>query len=319
MNNKQVIDEVRQSSRKLVRELGMLQLFKPNAHKSHQHWHALIEISRDPQLTISKLGKLLVLSTSASSRLVSSLEKDGYIVFQDGNDKRQKCLGLTDKGVSEIGSIDEFSNYRIKGALEFLSDEDMAHIVHALNLYSNALEASRLMRESVNIATLSTSRTIRKQVIDMIETIQTEEFQIPITPDVNAGILKAEGDFYYHNSCNFWYATDEKGAIVGSIGLKKIDDNLAEIKKFFVAPKYRGKGLSRKLMRTLVKAAKKHGFKKLYLGTVARLNAAKRFYTKQGFSTIKKTELPKKFKALSIDTDFFVADVEHIREKLDQL
>ncbi|WBV73092.1 GNAT family N-acetyltransferase [Legionella pneumophila] len=67
------------------------------------------------------------------------------------------------------------------------------------------------------------------------------------------------------------------------MGLKKLNHTEGEVKKFFIAPKYRGLGLAQKLMLTLVKNAMKHGFKKLFLGTVAQLNAARRFYEKNGF------------------------------------
>ncbi|MDP1723930.1 MAG: GNAT family N-acetyltransferase [Alphaproteobacteria bacterium] len=149
----------------------------------------------------------------------------------------------------------------------------------------------------------------------MIEHIQKNEFLLPITDDINACILKAEEDFYYNNSYNFWYAVDNNGIIIGSIGLKKIDNHRGEIKKFFVEQQYRKKGVAQKLMATLVKAAHKHHFDELYLGTVDTLQAAQSFYKKYGFSQITAQQLPLGFNICPVDTVFFKSNVKDLQHK----
>jgi DNA-binding MarR family transcriptional regulator len=248
------INQLRQSSRKLVRELGMLQLNQAKHGKTPQHWHVLMEIAKEPRITISKLGHLLLLSISATSRVVESLIKHGMVESKDGIDKREKQLTITDKGQLEIHSIDDFSNAKIIGAFEFLTIEEQEEIMRAIQKYAEALEKSRLLREQVKIRTMSTSRTLRKQIISMIENIQVNEFSVPILSGMNNGIFKAEGEYYYNNAYNFWYATDDEGAIIGSVGLKRLNESSGEIKKFFVAQKYRGKGVAQKLMVMLLKA-----------------------------------------------------------------
>jgi len=311
MDSKQ-IESLRHSSRKLIRELGMLELSQENSSENPSNWHALIEISKDPGITISKLGHLLLMSNSKISRLVKSLEENKLLELQQGQDKREKYLYLSSNGELEIKKINNFSKEKISGALDFLDSEEITQIIKAINKYSNALEKNRLIDEQVKISTLSTSRTLRQQIINMIEKIQKSEFLIPITDEINACILKAEKDFYYNNSYNFWYATNAKGEIIGSIGLKKINNRYAEIKKFFVTPKYRGRGVAQQLMQTLVNAAMKHHFNFLFLGTVDRLKAAQKFYIKCGFTPIKKSELPSGFEICPLDEVFFSGKVREI-------
>ncbi|MBA3813633.1 MAG: MarR family transcriptional regulator [Alphaproteobacteria bacterium] len=313
---KNTITTLREISRKLVRELGMLQLNTPHLKKTPQHWPALIEIEKEPGITPSKVGNLLILSISATSRIVNALINHGLVAFQEGMDKREKHLHITEKGRLEVASIDEFSNNKIKGAFEFLTEDEQEKLITAIQKYGAALEKSRLMREQVKIHTLSTSRAIRKQIVQMIEHIQKKEFLLPITDDVNAGILRAENEFYFHNSYNFWYAVDNQGAVIGSIGLKKIDEHQGQIKKFFVAQSYRGKGVAQKLMNTLIKAASKHHFDSLYLGTVGTLQAAQGFYKKVGFSEISQQQLPASFNVCPIDTVFFIVKVEDLQNRL---
>ncbi len=313
------ISTLRHVSRKLIRELGMLQLNKAHLKKTPQHWHALIEIAKEPNITVSKLGQVLLLSTSAMSRIVSALIENELVAYREGADKREKYLHITKKGELEISNIDEFSNTKIKGAFEFLTEEDQDQIIKAIEKYANALEKSRCLRDTVKIHRLSTPRTIRKQIITMIETIQKGEFSLPITDDINACILRAEEDFYYNNSYNFWYATDEGGTIIGSVGLKKIDDQNGEIKKLFVHQSYRGKNVAPKLMNALVRAALKHRFETLYLGTVDKLHAAQRFYEKYGFVRIAKQDLPSGFEVCPLDTVFFKVTVEDLDRKVSQV
>jgi len=310
-----IISELRQSARKLIRELGMLKL-NMSRNRTPQHWHALIEISNEPNITIAKLGHLLLLSSSSMSRIVNVLLKEKLVVSTNGSDKREKYLQIASKGLVEIKNIDEFSSVKIKGALEFLTENDQEQIIDSMQKYSNALEKSRLSREQVKIHTLSTSRAIRKQIIHMIEAIQKQEFSLPVTEEINNCVLKAEEEFYFNKSYNFWYAVDAVGKIIGSIGLKQIDNHNAEIKKFFVDIKYRGKGVARKLLYSLLKSASKHRFKYLYLGTVDILHAAQRFYDKYGFTRILEADLPSDFNKCPLDTVFFKVKIKELEDKL---
>lgn len=304
MKQKQ-IEALRYSARKLIRELGMLELDPESPQKTPGHWHALIEVAKEPGITISELGHLLLMSVSTISRVVKSLVKNKFLDLKEGHDKREKSLFLTGRGQEEIRKINTFSDSKIRGAFEFLTDEETKQIILAITKYGEALEKSRLMREEVKIVTLSTSRTIRKQVVKMISDIQKEEFLIPITNETNAGVLKAEEEYYYNNSYNFWYAVNDEGKILGSIGLKKINKEYGEIKKLFVIKEYRGKGVAQKLMNTLLKAASRHKFKILVLGTVDKLHAAHKFYTKYGFTQISQNDLPPGFEINPLDSLFF--------------
>ncbi len=300
------IDALRHSSRKLVRELGILALDRELAGRVPQDCHALVEIANQPGITVSKLAELLVLSVSATSRIVQSLVKKDFIKTESALDKREKSLYLTPKGTSEVKNIDDYSNAKVQGAFQYLSEDEQDAIIKAIDTYSHALEVSRKVVSGIKILTLSTSRPLRKQIIAMVEDIQKNEFAIPITDDVNASILRAEETFYYNNSYNFWYATNEQGTVIGSIGLQKIDDKNGQLVKLFVDTRYRGKGIAQKLLETLLKAATKHGFTAIWLGAVAKVTRAHKFYTKSGFIPVTERDLPKGFSRCHLDTLFFV-------------
>lgn len=309
---KNQIESLRFCSRKLLRELGILGI-EDQTDFSPGHWHALIEIDQEPGITISKLRTLLIMSLSRISRITKALLNEGLVESNPGADKREKYLHITPLGKKALKRIDEYSRKKIEGAFEYMNEQEIRALIESIEKYAGALEKSRLFAEQVKIATLSTSRTIRKQIISMIENIQRNEFSIQVSESANLCILKAEENYYFNKTYNFWYAVDESGKIIGSIGLRQIDEETGQVKKFFVAKEYRGKGIAQKLMESMRKAALKHGFHTLYLGTVDVLKAAHKFYDKAGFERIAKTELPNGFELIPVDTVFFKGSPEHLQ------
>jgi len=308
------IDNLRHYSRKMVRELGILEIEKDNDKASPQRWHALIEISQNPKITVSQLSQNLVLHISTVSRILNSMVEDKLVQYDINSDRREKSLQITAKGLKELKRIDDFSNSKIVNAFRFLGEKDQNQIVEAIKKYSLALEKSRVSNETkkIKILTVSTSRLLRQQIKTMVANIQKNEFVIPVTDETNACILDIESNFYYNNSYNFWYAVDDAGALIGCIALRKIDKNNGELKKLFVVKEYRGQKVAQALMSKLLKAAQEHKFQHLYLGTVDVLKMAQSFYLKYGFKKISKQDLPKSFDICNLDTLFLKAKTSEI-------
>ena len=63
--------------------------------------------------------------------------------------------------------------------------------------------------------------------------------------------------------------------------------NLCELQKLYVASRYRGKGLAKKVLGACFKAAKDFGFEGCYLETLPNMEAAQQLYLKNGFEYLK--------------------------------
>ncbi len=78
----------------------------------------------------------------------------------------------------------------------------------------------------------------------------------------------------------------ESGIPVGCAAFKQYEDNIVEIKRVFVKPEHRGKGISKVLMESLEKEAAKKGYKTLILETGKRLETAINLYQNRGYTVI---------------------------------
>jgi N-acetylglutamate synthase-like GNAT family acetyltransferase len=149
-------------------------------------------------------------------------------------------------------------------------------------------------------------------VLAVILPIQQHEFQIPITVEAQTDLQDIE-HFYQKDDGNFWVALAE-GRVVGTIALLDIGDHTAALRKMFVAAEWRGAKhrVAAKLLETLFAWSRNRNIERVYLGTTAKFLAAHRFYEKNGFDEIERTDLPPAFPVLEVDTKFYVARLENV-------
>lgn len=146
-------------------------------------------------------------------------------------------------------------------------------------------------------------------VEELVLPIQQKEFGYAVTREDQPDLMDIAGTFQT-GAGNFWVAVDGS-ATVGSIGVVDISNHQVALKKMFVARDYRGKdkAVGQKLMDTAIEWCKINGIKQIYLGTTARMHAAHRFYEKNNFVEIDKSQLPPLFPIVSVDSKFYRRDI----------
>jgi GNAT superfamily N-acetyltransferase len=83
-----------------------------------------------------------------------------------------------------------------------------------------------------------------------------------------------------------WLVAYRDGHPVGCAGLKRIDDQTAEIKRIYVAPDARGIGVARALLTRLEHAARELGYQLVRLDTGAKQEASVKLFTSSGYEPI---------------------------------
>jgi GNAT superfamily N-acetyltransferase len=78
----------------------------------------------------------------------------------------------------------------------------------------------------------------------------------------------------------------EKDEAVGCVALQSLSDDTGEVKRMYVRPEHRGKGIARALAHVVIDEARARGYAKLRLGTLASMLPAQNLYTSLGFRPI---------------------------------
>lgn len=143
-------------------------------------------------------------------------------------------------------------------------------------------------------------------VVSVILPIQRDEFGFDVTIDDQPD-LRIIPDFYQTGRGDFWVA-EVDGVVVGTIGMVDIGGDLAALRKMFVAAEWRGRehGVAAQLLHLLLNTARERGIKAVYLGTTDKFLAAHRFYEKNGFTEVARSDLPASFPVVFVDTKFYV-------------
>lgn len=89
---------------------------------------------------------------------------------------------------------------------------------------------------------------------------------------------------YMQNGGEFLVGTDHHGNILAMGGLKRLDDNTAEIKRLRVHPSHQKKGYGQLLLSKLETCAAEFGFQQIYLDALSNQHGAHKLFQKKGYA-----------------------------------
>ncbi|NOH97123.1 bifunctional helix-turn-helix transcriptional regulator/GNAT family N-acetyltransferase [Vibrio sp. 99-70-13A1] len=274
--------QLREVSRQLVRQLGMLNKECGEFDLQPIQAHTLIELEIQPS-NVNQLAAKLNIDKSNASRAISNLQKKGLIeTFQHPEDKRSVVATLTPLGNETVCQLHQQQNKFYDSVLTRLTTSETNTVSEAIELYLKALDQTHSSEAFV-------VRTLTKQDnADVANVIRQVSYENGLTEDKGYGVadptLEDMFSVYNNERAQYW-VIELAGKVVGGGGFAPLAGmpEVCELQKMYFLPETRGKGLAKKLVNMSISHAKTLGYKQMYLETTECLNAAVKLYEKLGF------------------------------------
>jgi putative acetyltransferase len=274
------VQRVRETSRRMVRELGLL---RGECHGlSTSQCHALLELSQRGALSGSDVANLLALDKSTASRVLSPLVRRRLVRAKLGDgDKRSRAYELSANGSVYLQKVNAGADAQVQAALALLSDDDRAAAVRGLMLYAGALRRARLL---VDVEVRPIARTDNAAVARVIRTVMPEFG----ASGPGFAIMDPEVDdmFGAYRKAAAYLVAVRNGRLLGGAGvgpLPKAPASVCELKKMYLLPEARGLGVGQALLDAALAAASRLRYRRCYLETLSHMHQARRLYEKNGF------------------------------------
>jgi putative acetyltransferase len=130
-----------------------------------------------------------------------------------------------------------------------------------------------------------------------------ERATVPGIEHMRADAIRLPGPYIAPRG-GIWIA-EADGAAVGCVALRPLPGGVGEVKRMYVDGAWRGKGVGRALLETLIAHARSLGYHQLRLGTLTEMTAARALYASLGFVPIERYRADE-----MVDTEFYEKDLE---------
>lgn len=222
----------------------------------------------------SRLG----LDSGYLSRLLRRLEADGLIrVEPDPDDGRRRMPQLTATGRRVWDGLERRSVQRARGLIEPLSDRQRERLTQALNTADLLVRAATIEFGVVAPDSPEAALVIGQYFAELQQRFP-DGFDADTETTRDAGTLgSSAGEFVVAGS---------DGEPVACGGVYALTGEVAEVKRMWVHPDWRGAGLGSRLLRHLESRAADRGHRSVRLDTHDSLTEAIAAYRRAGYTEI---------------------------------
>jgi putative acetyltransferase len=95
--------------------------------------------------------------------------------------------------------------------------------------------------------------------------------------------VKCLPESYDQGGGGFWVAEDEGGVLLGTCGVYPVTPGDMELRKMYLSPAARGKGVGKRLLEESIAFCRARGARRMVLDTIEEMTRAIAFYERNGF------------------------------------
>jgi GNAT superfamily N-acetyltransferase len=143
-----------------------------------------------------------------------------------------------------------------------------------------------MAREDSGVIEIRTVPSDAEPALSLVEAMVQEVSALYGRIDVPGAPSATPADFAPPGGAFVVLLDDDDGAAVAGGGLKRLDDRACEIKRMYVVPEARGRGLASVLLKALEDEARALGYANARLDTGPQQPAAQAMYERAGYAPI---------------------------------
>lgn len=129
---------------------------------------------------------------------------------------------------------------------------------------------------------LRSARELLQEYCDWVVSVEKEAIMGPPLQGLQDEIKTLPSHYALPKGRLLLLKVDRKPA--GCVCLKPREQDMAEVKRLYVRPAFRGMALGRKLVERIVEEGRKEGYKRLILDSHVSMTSAHRLYREAGFT-----------------------------------
>lgn len=282
-----MVTEIRGFNRFYTNILGLLDQHIIDSGYSLTEARILFEISKTDVCTANQLCSLLDIDRSYMSKIINKFEKKGLINRSVCNtDNRNIEIRMTEKGTEVFHTLNDRANKQIEDLISKLNIEDCEKLIAGI----------RSVKKYFSKATKDIKiRPYQEQdiayVIDRQLSLYESERQFTTEIWKNyltQGVISLVEKFDPEKDCMFILECDNNAS--GCIAITHSDDNVAQLRYFFLEPELRGLGVGTGLLNTALEFCRQKKYSHVFLWTVSAQESARILYKNAGFKITETSE-----------------------------
>ena len=289
----QRVEAIRRFNRMYMHKIGILEENVFGSSLTPAEVRVLNEITATGETTATTLARDLKMDNGYLSRIIGSFEKQGLIEkSKSKEDARQYRIALTQKGCDAGDVVNEGARKIMMSIVAPLPVEDQIRLVAAMTTIDRIVNKPGQFEP----APMRPPFTMRPHRLgDMGRVIHScavqfaadygwnEEFEAELA-ELAASFIRS----YNAETDRCWIAEID-GHLVGSVFLRKKDEQTGEAVLPYVAPEARGMGIGSHLFSSLIGFARKAGYRRLVMRTESVIDFAGSMLQQAGLKLVRET------------------------------